>query len=446
MNRDLDLGKESIGKLFLKYSIPSVIGTLIFSIYIVIDGIFIGRAVGSSGLAAINIAMPFFSTSFAISLMVSVGGSTITSIELGQGDKEKARNTFSLAFYSLLSISIIASIITILFTKEIAIFLGATGELIKPVCEYLAILALFLPVFTCSGYLASGLRTIGKPNYSMICNIVGSVLNIILDYIMVIELNMGVFGAALASGIAFAVAFIVAILGYFNKNSVLKFVKCKVDLKKVGRFFYNGSSEALAEFAFAFSTYLFNIVLINRLGEMGVSAFSIIQYIASLVVAVFLGISTGISPIISYNYGAKNNKRIGSITKISLVVMTALGIICTTTLFVGGEGLIRLFVDGDEALIETTIGACKIYSTCFLISGINILASAYFTALEDAKTSIIISMLRGIIFISIGIIILSLFLDINGVWLTVTFAELMTVIISYRLMKKSYLSMKLENK
>ncbi|USS01604.1 MATE family efflux transporter [Clostridium septicum] len=442
MSRILDLGKDNIWKLFLKYSIPSVIGTLIFSIYIVIDGIFVGRAVGSSGLAAINIAMPFFSTALAISLMVSVGGNTITSIELGEGDKEKARQTFSLAFYSLLVVSIMASIITLLFTENIAMFLGAKGDLIKPVGEYLVVLAIFMPIFTCSGYLATGLRTIGKPNYSMMCNIVGSVLNIILDYIMVVKLGMGVFGAALASGIAFTFAFIFGLLGYFNKDSVLKLVKCNIDYKKIFRFFYNGSSEALSEFAFAFSTYLFNIVLMGRLGEMGVSAFSIIQYIASLIVAVYLGISTGISPIISYNYGAKEGNRIREVTKISLLVMSFLGIVCTATLFFAGENLIKLFIDGDAKLIEITVWACKIYSTCFLISGINILSSTYFTALEDARTSIIISLLRGIVFITIGIIVLPIFFDINGIWLTVTFAELLTLLVSYKLMKKSYCSMK----
>lgn len=436
--KKLDLGKDSIIKLFLSYAIPSVISSIIFSIYIVIDGIFVGRAVGSQGLAAINIAMPIFSMALALGIMVSIGGNTVTSIELGSGQKEKARKSFSLGFYSLISVSIIIGLIIFIFRTKIAIMLGASSELMKPVIEYLVILCISVPIFTGGSYLAAGIRTMGKPSFSMFCTVLGSVVNIILDYIFVIVWGLGVAGAAIASGIAFFITFIVAFIEIQSEKSVLKLCICELDLRKIGRFFYNGSSEALAEVAFAFTTFIFNIVLMRRMGEVGVSAFSIIQYIASLVVAVFLGIANGITPIISYNYGAKSGKRIKEIITLSVKVMMFLGVICTAFLFFGGEGLINLFVTGEAELLETTVFACKIYSLSFLVSGINILSSSYFTALENAKTSAIISFLRGIAFIAIGITILPAILGDTGVWATMIFSEVATLIIAIMLMKKSY--------
>lgn len=436
--KKIDLGKDNISTLFLKYAIPSVISTIIFSIYVVIDGIFVGRVVGPSGLAAVNIAMPIFSLSFALGLMVSVGGNTVTSIELGEGDKTKARNTFSMGFYSLMIISITISILIIIFKKSIGLALGASTEILPQVIQYLVILCIFLPAFNGGSYLATGLRTMGKPNFSMLCSVLGAVLNIVLDYIFVVKFNWGVAGAAFASGIAFFISFIVSLIVIQHKDSILKLTRCKFDLRKIGRFFYNGSSEALTEVAFAFTTFIFNIVLMKRMGEMGVSAFSIIQYIATIVVAVFLGISNGITPIISYNYGAGNGDRIKKIIKLTFKIISVLGIICTSALFFGGETLISLFIDNDPVLLETTAWGSKIYSLAFLISGINILASSYFTALEDAKTSVIISSLRGIVFITIGLMILPQVFGDAGVWGTVLFSEALTVIITFVLVKKSY--------
>ena len=437
--KKLDLGKEKISKLFLKYAVPSVISSIIFSIYIVIDGIFVGQVVGSKGLAAINIAMPIFSTALALGIMVSVGGNTVTSIELGGGKEDEARKSFSLGFYSLMAVSSIMGIIIFIFKMPISIALGASGELIKPVIEYLVILCVCVPAFTGGSYLAAGIRTMGRPSFSMFCTVLGSVLNIILDYVFVVMWRLGVAGAALASGIAFFISFLLALYAIQGKDSILRLTKCKIDFMKIGRFFYNGSSEALTEMAFAFTTFIFNVVLINRIGEMGVSAFSIIQYIAALVVAVFLGIANGITPIISYNYGAKNGERIKKLIKLAFKVMIFFGVICTAGLFFGGESLISLFVSNDPDLIETTAWACKIYSLAFLVSGLNILASSYFTALEDAKTSAIVSLLRGIVFISLGIILLPRFLGDTGIWATMIFSEVLTLVVALTLMKKSYI-------
>ena len=435
---NLDLGKESITKLFFKYAIPSVISNIIFSIYIIVDGIFVGRVVGAQGLAAINIAMPIFSIAMALGIMVSVGGNTVTSIELGEGKKDEARKSFSLGFISLIVISSIMALVICIFRYQIAKFLGASGDVVAPVVQYLVILCVCVPAFTGGSYLTAGIRTMGNPTFSMFCIILGSVLNIILDYVLVIMFKWGVAGAALASGIAFFVSFIVSWFKIQSKDSILKISKCNIDLKKIGRFFYNGSSEALAEIALAYTTFIFNIVLMKKIGEMGVSAFSIIQYIAALVVALFIGISNGISPIISYNYGAKNGDRIKSLISLSFKIMIVIGIVCATGLFFGGESLIKLFISDDAKLLEITALASKIYSLSYIVSGINILVSSYFTSLEDAKTSALIASLRGIVFITIGILVLPKFLGDTGIWLTTAFSEVLTLIVALFIMKNSY--------
>ena len=185
---------------------------------IVIDGIFVGQMVGGPALAAINLAMPFFSIMMAISLMLSAGANTLVGIELGQGDKEKARKTFCLALYTLAILSTFVSILTLIFVDPICRLLGATDELLPMVRSYLALLAFFTPFFTTGGLLANGLRTIGRPNYAMTCTILGSVLNIILDYILIIVFDMGVIGAGLATGLAFTISCLVSFFPYLSRK------------------------------------------------------------------------------------------------------------------------------------------------------------------------------------------------------------------------------------
>lgn len=434
---DLTLGKESIGKLFVKYSIPSVIAMIVFSLYIVIDGIFVGNVIGSAGLSAVNLAMPFFGVAMAIGIMVAIGGGTITSIDLGRGDKKEARKTFSLAFYLLTGLALTVSLFTIMFTPAIAKILGSSEELLPLVVEYLRSLCLFLATFVGSSYLSSGLRVMGKPNHAMIADVLGAGLNIVLDYVFVVKLDMGLAGAGIASGVAFTVGYIFALVQYLKKDSILKFVKTEIDYKKIKKIFYNGSSEGITQFALAFSNYIFNIVLMIKLGELGVSAFSIILYIASLVTAVFAGICNGISPIISFNHGAKNRDRILQLMKIAKITILVIGILSTILMMFGGEFLIGMFTTGDQALIDLTVKATMLYSLGFIVNGLNILFSAYFTAIEDAKTSAIISALRGIVLLVIFIIVLPMIMGDTGIWLTVPFSELVTVIVAIKLVKKS---------
>ena len=430
---DLSLGKENIGKLFVKYSIPSVIAMIVFSVYIVVDGIFVGNVVGSKGLSAVNIAMPFFGVAMAIGIMVAIGGGTITSIEL----EKEARKTFSLAFYTLTVITLFLSVFTIIFAPTIAKILGASDDLVPLVVQYLRALCLFLTTFVGSSYLSSGLRVMGKPNHAMIADIISSLLNILLDYIFIVKFGLGLVGAGIASGIAFTIGFLFALSHYLKKDSILKFCKVEFDFKKIVRIFYNGSSEGITQFAVAFSTFIFNIVLMIRIGEMGVSAFSIILYIASLVIAIFSGICNGISTIISFNYGANNKDRINKILKIAISTIIIIGISSTILMIFGGETLIKMFSKGDAELIRITAEATKLYSVAFVFNGLNILTSAYFTALEDAKTSAIISVLRGVILILIFIIILPIILGDIGIWLTVPASELVTVFIAINYMKKA---------
>lgn len=434
---DLTLGKEPVGKLFVKYSIPSVIAMIVFSLYIVVDGIFVGNVVGSAGLSAVNLAMPFFGVAMALGTMVAIGGGTITSIDLGRGDREEARRSFSLAFYILTAITLSLSVFTLLFTPTIAKILGSSEEIMPLVVEYLRALCLFLATFVGSSYLSANLRVMGKPNHAMVADIIGAGLNIVLDYIFIVEFGWGLAGAGVASGLAFTIGFLFALVQYLKKDSILKFVKANFDTKKVIKIFYNGSSEGITQFAVAFSNYIFNIVLMIKIGEMGVSAFSIILYISSLVVAVFAGICNGISPIISFNHGAKNKERIEKLLKIAIITISIIGVLSTILMMFGGETLIAMFTEGDEALVSLTVEATRIYSIAFIVNGLNILSSAYFTAIEDAKTSAIISALRGAILIVVFIVLLPMIFGETGIWLTVPFSEALTVIVAFNYIKKS---------
>ncbi|MEG0370929.1 MAG: MATE family efflux transporter [Clostridium sp.] len=428
------LEKESIWKLFISYALPSVFAMVVMSIYIVIDGIFVGQFVGPNALAAVNIALPVYSITFAISIMFSTGTFTVVGIQLGEGDIKSSNNSFMLGLYGLIIVNIVIAILIFAFGDTLARLLGASDLIFDQVKGFMVILALFAPGFGLSGFFAHGIRTMGYPNYSMMCNVLGAVLNIILDYIFIVKLGYGVEGAALGSGIAFTIAALVGAIPFIKKDSPLKFGRCIFNIKSLMRFIYNGASEALAEFGFAFTTFVFNIVLIRQIGESGVTAFSIVSYISSLVIAVYLGVSTGIGAIFSYNYGAKRFTRILKLLKISLISILILGVLCTLGITIFGKHLIKLFIHDTPDLLALTIHAANLYSLSFLISGLNILSSGFFTSIERPRESVLISILRGVIFITIFLIILPLVIGSDGIWLTLLFSELSTLIVSIYLL------------
>jgi len=426
----LDLGKDSLTRIIFKYGCPSVITMWIFSLYTIVDGTFIGRYLGTKEIAAVNIVMPYVNLSFALGIMIAIGSSTIIAINLGEGNKEKANQIYSLSLELLFIFGSFLGTLGVLFPKKIVRLLGANDVILNDAATYLSYLSFFTLFYLLSYGFEVFVRIEGCPAYSMLCLFVGAILNIFLDYYFILHLHWGIKGAALATGIAqFGTAFFLLLYLVLHSKK-LKFIPTKVTLKNSLNICYKGFSEFITETATGIVIMAFNIIIMKIMGEKGVSAFGIIGYISTLVTMTMIGFSQGIQPVISYNYGALKFERIKKILKIELTTVILLGIIFYIFINTYVGNIISIFINGDRTIYNITKKAINIYSFTYLLVGVNIVISSFFTAIENSFISSILSALRGFILINILLYTFPNMFNELGIWMSAPTNELLTLIIS----------------
>lgn len=428
------LGTEKLSKLFIKFTIPSIIGMIFIGIQGIIDGLFVGNVLGGNALASVNLVQPYMQIIMAAALIISVGAQSIIGINLGKGESEKAQNIFRTASILLILISILVTILGVFFSEKISLVLGANEVLLEGSSTYIQIISYFTAFIAIMFLFEMIVRVIGKPNISLVSMIISVVLNIILDYLLINKFNLGIKGAALATGISYTMAFLINIIPFVSKKTIINLYKGRFDKSVLFQMIYNGSSEGVSSISNAISMFLFNTALMKIAGENGIAAFSIINYIAQVGYMVLFGISDGIRPIISYNFGAQNENRVNKTLKISIIVNIIIGAIIFIVMATFSKQLIEIFLKDGKYVVEIASTGAKIYGIAFLFNGTNILISSYFTAIDDPKNSIIVAMSRGIVFILIGIVILPYIFGINGIWITIVFADIMTILLCYRLL------------
>ena len=429
------LGTEKLSKLFIKFTIPSIIGMIFVGIQGIIDGLFVGNLLGGNALASVNLVQPYMQIIMAAALIISVGAQSIIGINLGKGESEKAQNIFRTASILLILISILVTILGVFFSEKIALILGANEVLLEGSSTYIQIISYFTAFIAVMFLFEMVVRVIGKPNISLVSMIISVVLNIVLDYLLINKFNLGIKGAALATGISYTMAFLINMIPFVSKKTIINLYKGKFDKSVLFQMIYNGSSEGVSSISNAISMFLFNTALMKIAGENGIAAFSIINYIAQVGYMVLFGISDGIRPIISYNFGAENENRVNKTLKISIIVNIIIGAIIFIVMSTFSKQLIEIFLKDGKYVVEIASTGAKIYGIAFLFNGTNILISSYFTAIDDPKNSIIVAMSRGIVFILIGIVILPYIFGINGIWMTIVFADIITILLCYRLLK-----------
>ena len=438
LEREKLLLTGEIPRLFVKYALPGVAGLLFLGIQSVIDGIVLGRFVGANALASVNLVLPCYSLISAFAIVMGIGGQTLVSISLGRGDKQEANNALRSVFVFLLGMSVVVSLVIFLSAGKIASFLGANEVLLPDAVHYIRALVPFFPLLCAMFFGDYIIKAMGHPLYATSVMGMTVVLNIVLDLVFVAVLGWGVMGAGLATGIAFTMGACFNVPRLFSRHEVVAVQRGRYDQRLVWNAFYNGSSEGMSELSVAITVFLFNITMMRYLGESGVAAFTAINYILFIGTTVFLGISDGIIPIIGYNYGAGQQERIKLILKLAARTNSLIGIGLFLLLLLFGEQVIGLFFKdhGSEAF-EIASRGVSIYCFAFLLCGLNILASSYFTAIGNAKISIIISALRGLVFVGIGILVLPAVFGIDAIWYDVPIAEICTLSVSFWLVRRS---------
>ena len=427
----IQLSEHFTYKKLIKFTIPTIIMMIFTSIYGVVDGIFVSNCVGSEPFAALNLIYPALMVLGTVGFMIGTGGSALVSKTMGEGDKKKANEYFSMLIYLLIIISIIFTVLGAIFIKPIAKLLGADESMLADCIIYGRTLMFFLVPFALQNSFQSFLIVAEKPTFGLIVSIAAGVTNMILDFIFVYVLKMGLFGAALATGISQVVGAVIPLI-YFvrNKDNTLKLTKAKFNLKAILQTCANGSSEMLTNLSMSLVTILYNMQLMKYAGADGVVAYGIIMYVSFIFVGTYLGYSIGTAPIIGYHYGAGNTEELKCLLKRSLILIGITAIVMTGLAEILSEVLASIFVSYDKELLEMTTIAIRLFSLSFIVSGFNIFASSFFTALNNGFVSAAISFLRTLVFQVAAIIILPLLFGLNGIWFAVVIAEILALIVS----------------
>ena len=427
----IELSEHFTYKKLIKFTIPTIVMMIFTSIYGVVDGIFVSNFVGSDSFAAVNLIMPALMIFGTIGFMIGTGGSALVSKTIGEGDRQKANRYFSMLIYILIIVGLILTIIAVAMVKPMSKLLGAEGEILEDCITYGRVLIMFLIPFVLQNCFQSFLIVAEKPTFGLVISIITGISNMILDWLFMYVFKLGIFGAALATGISQLIGGIVPLIYFVSKNnSTLKLVKTKIEGKAILQACINGSSEMLTNLSMSLVNMLYNLQLMKYIGSNGVAAYGIIMYVGFIFIGTYLGYSTGTAPIIGYHYGAGNTDELKNLLKKSIKLIGITSLIMTIIAEITSKLLASIFVSYDIELLEMTTNAIKIFSITYLISGFNIFSSSFFTALNNGLVSAVISFLRTLVFQIAMIFILPAIWGVNGIWIAVSISEILALIVS----------------
>lgn len=433
--KKIDLGKESILKIFIYYAIPSILGMMAMTSAGIIDGVFVGNFVGSDALAAINLSMPLLNVFYGIAVMVAMGGATLANIKRGEKNIKESNNFFTITIYLILAIGAIATFLGIFYSEKFAILLGAQTDTYKLVANYLRLISVFFIPFLSTFTLDMFIRNDGFPMFPIICTVSGSIINIILDYILIAEFNMGISGAAVATGLSQVIPAAIMVIFIIVKSS-WKLIKPNFKIKIIGAMLFNGSSELLSNISVGISGYIFNLIIMKEIGTIGVAAYSVANYAAMIAVAIFFGIASAIGPGVSFNKGGGNSNRVISFRRHGVAISLLFGVILSIGLITFGEKIVIMFVGNDPKVKILAIHIIKFYAVAMILMGINIVSSMYYTAINEPMISATIASFRSLIALIAGVVILPMIFGQNGIWISIVFAEIIALFITIYYFRK----------
>lgn len=426
-------------KKLLRFTLPSIIMMIFTSIYSVVDGFFVSNFVGKTPFAAVNFIMPFLMILGAFGFMFGTGGSALISKTMGEGDKERAKQLFSLFIYVSAGCGVVIAAAGIIFIRPVAALLGADGTMLEDCVRYGRIILIALPAYMLQFEFQSFFVAAEKPHLGLVVTIAAGVTNMTLDALLVAVFSLGLVGAAAATAISQCVGGIIPLIYFLCPNSsILRLTRTKFDGRALFKACTNGASELMSNISMSIVGMLYNMQLIKYAGENGVAAYGVLMYVNFIFLAAFIGYSVGTAPIIGYNYGSGNHSELKNLLKKSLCLIG----IFSVAMVVAAEGLAHplasMFVGYDLELFKMTLRGFVIYSFSFLFSGIAIFGSSFFTALNDGLISALISFLRTLVFQVAAVLIFPLIWGIDGIWVSIVAAELMAVSVTvmFLLMKR----------
>lgn len=422
-------------KNFIKYAIPSIIAMLITSLYLVVDGIFISHGVGEIGVAAVTLVFPITTGFTAISMIFAVGGANLVSINFGKKDYKSANNIFRESILVLSIIGIIITILGISLSDTIVNMLGATSNLVNPAKEYYTYYMLFCVPILFSTTLSTFVRNDNSPKLSMYSMISGALANIILDYVFVFPLNMGLKGAAIATGLGQLLSVLICLLHFKKKSSRLSFGKINLSISDLKNIFSIGLPSFLVDISYSVIMYFYNIIIIKKIGDVGITSYGVVNYITNLSYMMLLGISQAVQPLISYEFGCNNFKRCAKYCKIGFIASTIFSLFLFIMYIPLGKYAISIFSTNSD-IINLSYRILMFTNLAYIPLGLNMISITFFQSICMPRKSNILCFLRGLFLIKFFISILPTFFGNFGIWIAMFASEIFTFIVSILMIRK----------
>ena len=415
----------------LRYTLPTIVMIIFTSLYSVVDGLFVSNLVGDLALSAVNIAFPITMIIGAFGFMLGTGGSAIVARTLGEGKPELASRYFTLFIWCVAGLGVVLSIVTIAFIEPIMRFAGASDLLLEDCIAYGRILLAGSAVFMLQSAFQSFFSVAEKPKLGLLLSLAAGATNITFDYVFIALLGMGVTGAAWATVLGYCVGGVIPVVYFLlPRREGLRLVRTNFYGRELLHACINGSSELMRNISASVVGILYNIRLMDLLGEPGVAAHSVMMYVDFVFVAAFLGFSMGSAPIVSYHYGAENYDELKNIFRRSGVIIAATSVAMVAASELLSRPLSAAFVGYSPDLLELTTHGFRIFALCYLFCGLNIYASAFFTALCNGALSALIAFTRTLLLRGGLVLVMPVFFGVDGVWWSVAAAELLGVVLS----------------
>lgn len=427
------------GRLF-RFVLPSIIMMVFTSVYGIVDGFFVSNFAGETPFAALNLIFPLIMILGSVGFMLGTGGNAVVSKALGEGDEVKANRIFSMLVYTTIVLGVLLSVIGIAVARPVAKLFAANekglsaaerAELVEYCVVYARIILAVLPAFMLQNAFQGFFVTAEKPRLGLYITVAAGLENVLFDALFVAVFKWGIVGAAVATALNQVIGGVLPVFYFARKNdSLLRLGKTSFDGKTLAKVCINGLSELMTNISLSVVTILYNAQLMKLIGIAGVSAYGVMQYIGFIFIGVFIGYAVGSAPIIGYHYGADNHGELKNIFKKSLMIMSVLGVVMALLACIFARVLSSVFVSYDAELLNLTTHGMRIYALCFIVSGINIFGSAFFTALSNGGISLLISFSRTFVCQVIAVLVLPALFGLNGVWSAMVVAECVTVVLT----------------
>ena len=417
-------------KNILKFAVPTIAMTVFMSFYTMVDGLFVSNLIGTNALSAINLTAPIIQLVTAISTMLATGGSAVIMKKMGEQKADEAKEDFTFLIIVNVIVGIVMCAVGYLAMNHIFAGMNLSADVEGYCVEYLSRYLVFtVPILLMNNFTLYMIAS-EKATLSLICSVTGGVLNMALDYVFIAGFDMGISGAAIATGLGYSVTAVVGLFVFSRKKSLLHFKKPAFRLKVLTSAAANGCSEMATSLVSGITTLLFNLAMLRYIGEDGVAAITIIMYVLMFASSLYTGYSYGVAPMISYYYGEQNHEKLKKLVAVSIRVIAEISLVTVAASFLLTKPLVSVFARPDNPVYDLAVTGNRICTIALLFIGFNIFASGMFTALSNGVVSAVLAFSRSFVFMLVTMVVLPLILGVNGIWLATPAAELMALALS----------------